>query len=218
MTTLIVIAKECVAGRVKTRLHPPFSLQQAAELAAASLDDTLQTVLSLNASRRILYFDGNLLPPGSEHFEVMHQPTGGLDERIGAIFDECEGPSVLIGMDTPQVSTELLAPAFPPSAGNTDAWETDAWFGPAADGGFWALGLAEPDGSLVRGVPMSRENTGALQRSRLIDAGLTVRDLATLTDVDTVAAAREVANLAPRSRFATVLAGFAHAGTNGGAA
>ena len=41
MTTLIVIAKECVPGRVKTRLHPPFSLEQAAEIASACLADTL---------------------------------------------------------------------------------------------------------------------------------------------------------------------------------
>ena len=36
MTTLMVVAKEPIAGRVKTRLHPPFSLVQAAQLAAAA--------------------------------------------------------------------------------------------------------------------------------------------------------------------------------------
>ena len=37
MTTVIVLAKECVPGRVKTRLTPPFSSEEAAALAAASL-------------------------------------------------------------------------------------------------------------------------------------------------------------------------------------
>ena len=213
MTTLIVIAKECVPGKVKTRLSPPLTLAQAAELAAASLDVTLAAALQVNASRRILYFDGNLLPARSEHFEVIPQATGGLDERIASIFDRCADPAVLIGMDTPQVTPELLAPAFA-----ENAWETDAWFGPASDGGFWALGLADPRGFLVRGVPMSRDDTGARQRARLESAGLTVRDLPVLTDVDTVQAARAVAAAVPESRFAKVLAELSEIGPEGGAA
>lgn len=46
-TTLLVLAKEPVPGRVKTRLTPPFTPEEAAELAAASLADTLGTVLLL---------------------------------------------------------------------------------------------------------------------------------------------------------------------------
>ncbi|MYW30066.1 glycosyltransferase, partial [Streptomyces sp. SID2119] len=45
-TELLVIAKEPVPGRVKTRLCPPFSPAEAAELAAAALADTLETVLA----------------------------------------------------------------------------------------------------------------------------------------------------------------------------
>ena len=181
MTTLIVIAKECLPGRVKTRLHPPLSLEQAALLAAASLDDTLAATATMPASRRVLAFDGANPPAAAAAFEVVPQVDGGLDDRLGAIFDHCAGPTVLIGMDTPQVTAELLAPVF-------DVWpaEVDAWFGPAADGGFWALALREPDGDLIRGVPMSRDDTGARQLERLHATGLRVRMLPTLTDVDTI--------------------------------
>jgi glycosyltransferase A (GT-A) superfamily protein (DUF2064 family) len=104
-------------------------------------------------------------------------------------------------MDTPQLTPALLAPALA-----ADAWRhCDAYFGPAADGGFWALGFAEPDPELVRGVPMSTPTTGAVQRRRLTDAGLRVRDLAPLRDVDTAADAAEVAALAPGTRFARAL-------------
>ena len=41
MTTLLVIAKEPVPGRVKTRLTPPFTPEEAAALAEAALADTL---------------------------------------------------------------------------------------------------------------------------------------------------------------------------------
>ena len=131
----------------------------------------------------------------------MDQVDGDLDERLGALFDECEGPTLLVGMDTPQVTADILSPVF-------DSWtdDVDAWFGPANDGGFWAIGMAEPDGDLIRGVPMSRDDTGRIQLARLHDAGMSVRMLPRLTDVDTIDTAREVAAVAPGSHFAEVLA------------
>jgi glycosyltransferase A (GT-A) superfamily protein (DUF2064 family) len=210
MTILILIAKETIPGKVKTRLHPPLSYEQAAVLAAASITDTLAAVQGLPTSRRILAFDGNLLPIGSEDFEVIPQIAGDLDARLGAIFDECEGPTVLIGMDTPQLTAADLAPVF-------TEWPDgiDAWFGPASDGGFWSLALAEPNGDLIRGVPMSRDDTGAIQFQRLADAGLRVGTLPTLTDVDTIDNAREVAELAPNGLFAATLRAFENAQPGG---
>ncbi|MFF7446475.1 MULTISPECIES: DUF2064 domain-containing protein [unclassified Streptomyces] len=203
MTTLLVIAKEPLPGRVKTRLTPPFTPRQAAELAAASLTDTLRAVAATPASRRVLVLDGApgpWLPPG---FDVVRQGPGGLDERLAAAFAHCCGPALLIGMDTPQVTPELLTVDF---AG------CDAHFGAAEDGGFWALGLAEPDPGLLLGVPMSTPVTGAVQRQRLVDAGLRVRDLPRLRDVDTADDAHAVAALAPHGRFAARLARYATAG------
>ncbi|MEU3462215.1 DUF2064 domain-containing protein [Streptomyces sp. NPDC006733] len=199
--TLLVIAKEPVPGRVKTRLTPPYTPRQAAALAEAALADTLDAVLRTPARRRVLVLDGapgRWLPPG---FDVVPQAPGGLDERLAAAFAGCVGPTLLVGMDTPQLTPALLEPASRP-----DAWlDCDAWFGPAADGGFWAVGLADPDPALFPGVPMSTDRTGAIQRRRLTDAGLRVRDLPGLRDVDTAADAAEVAALAPGSRFAAVL-------------
>lgn len=200
MTTIVVMAKETVPGRVKTRLSPPFSHEQAARLAAAALADTLAIATALPAGRRILAFDGTLLPPGAGAFEVIPQVDGGLDLRLGAVFDRCDGPTVLIGMDTPQLTCDILAPLF-------DAWpdDVDAWLGPANDGGYWAIALARPDGDLVRGVPMSRVDTGRLQRERLVAAGLSIRDLPELVDIDTADDALAVARAAPDTGFARAL-------------
>ncbi|MEV7738153.1 DUF2064 domain-containing protein [Streptomyces sp. NPDC088921] len=203
--TLLVIAKEPVPGRVKTRLTPPCTPQEAAALAEASLSDTLDAALRVPARRRVLVLDGKpgrWLPRG---FDVVPQVSGGLDERIAGAFAVCdEGPALLVGMDTPQLTADLLA--------DIGRDGDDAWFGPAADGGFWALGLAAASraGSLVRGVPMSTGRTGAIQRHRLLDAGLSVRDLPLLRDVDTATDAASVAGLCPPgSRFAAVLASLA---------
>ncbi|MET9557615.1 DUF2064 domain-containing protein [Streptomyces sp. NPDC006645] len=200
LPTLLVIAKEPLPGRVKTRLTPPYSPTEAALIAEAALADTLRTVLAVPARRRVLVLEGRpgpWLPPG---IEVVPQCAGGLDERLAAAFAGCTGPTLLVGMDTPQLTPELLDPV--------GLGDHDAWFGPADDGGFWALGLAAPESAppdLIRGVPMSVPETGAVQRRRLVDAGLTVRDLPRLRDVDSAADAAHVAALAPHGRFAATL-------------
>lgn len=213
MTAVALIAKECAPGRAKTRLHPPLTLEQAAEVAAASLAATLDTVRALPADRRILFFDGDASTVDGRGFEVMEQPTGGLDERLAALFDAVDEPLLLVGMDTPQLEPRHVAaffeamadsaetPAVPTAASATP----DTWFGPAADGGFWALGMRRPDGSLIRGVPMSEDDTGAHQLARLVEAGRTVAHLDELRDIDEFDDALAVADVMPGSAFAHLI-------------
>jgi len=202
---LVVIAKAPVPGRVKTRLTPPFSPLQAARLAEAALADTLAAAAKVPAARHVIALDGapgHWLPGG---FKIIRQRGRGLDERIAAALGEAYArlpvPVVLIGMDTPQVTPGLLESALRPLADGT----ADAAFGPAADGGFWLLGLRRPDPALVVGVPMSTARTGAAQLARLADAGLRVRRLPCHLDVDSAADADAVAAQIPGSRFAAAL-------------
>jgi glycosyltransferase A (GT-A) superfamily protein (DUF2064 family) len=204
----VVIAKEPVPGRVKTRLTPPFTPAQAAALAEACLVDTLAAVAATPVSRRVLALDGTpgrWLPGG---FDVIGQRGACLDERIAwALVDAQETlavPLVLIGMDTPQVTPGLLAAAAEPLVSDT----ADATFGMAEDGGFWLLGLRKIDPALVLGIPMSRSDTGSRQLARLERAGLRVRRLPELIDVDTVAEAEHIAAATPGSAFATCLTGL----------
>src|SRR5579859_6990972 len=146
---VMVIAKEPVPGRVKTRLTPLYTPAEAAGLAEAALADTLAAVASAGFARRVLALAGSpgpWLPPG---FDVIGQRGGGLDERIAwALADaraSCPAPLVLIGMDTPQVTPELLTAAAEPLVSGA----ADATFGMAEDGGFWLLGLREVDPDLI---------------------------------------------------------------------
>ena len=195
-TTILVMAKAPVPGRVKTRLCPPFTPDQAAGLALAALLDTLDTVLAAPAAERVLVLEGTPGPWIPDGITVRPQHGEGLDERIANALTEVRGPIVLIGMDTPQLTVRQLT---------VDWRRHDAWFGRAADGGFWALGLRVPDPDLVRGVPMSRNDTGARQLRRLTAAGLRVGHLVELRDVDTVDDARQVAIECEGSRFSTCL-------------
>jgi uncharacterized protein len=209
---LIVLAKAPVPGRVKTRLTPPFTPQEAAMLAEAALADTLEAGASASFARHTLALDDQRAAPGAlraelpARFEVSPQRGRGLDERIAAAFDDAYAclavPVVLIGMDTPQVTPGLLETVAQPLA----AGDADAVFGPAEDGGFWLLGLRRPDPRLILGVPMSADDTGRVQLDRLRAAGLRVRQVPELLDVDRAADAERVARQAPGSRFAATLA------------
>ncbi len=202
---LVVLAKTPRPGRVKTRLCPPYTPVQAAELATAAILDTLATVLATSAARRVVALDGpaDWVPPG---LDVIPQRGDGLDERLAAAFDDAWAgarlPTLLIGMDTPQVTPALLATAGASLLSRAGT----AVLGPATDGGWWALGLPRPDHRVLLGVPMSTASTGAVQWSRLAAAGLGPLVLPELTDVDTAETAREVAAAAPGSRFAAALA------------
>lgn len=198
--TVVVLAKEPRPGYVKTRLVPPLTHGQAAALAASALHDTLDAMDDVAADDRILAFAGDArdwLRPAWQH---VAQPPGGLDERIVAAFAASRGPTVLIGMDTPQVRAQDVE-AFDPQ-------RYDACLGHARDGGFWAIGFADPGvaGAAVSGVPMSTTDTGRQQLDRLRRLGLRVQLLHPMTDVDTIDTAHEVALVAPHTRFATALA------------
>jgi rSAM/selenodomain-associated transferase 1 len=200
--TIVVIAKAPVAGRVKTRLCPPCTPVEAAALAEAALRDTLAAVASTPATARVLALDGAPGPWIPDGFVIVPQLGRGLDERLANAFAAVTGPAVLIGMDTPQVTPELLGDAIE----TLHTPGTDAVLGPASDGGWWAIGLHNADPRVFVGVPMSTPETCALQRARLAGLGLRAASLPELRDVDTFADAHEVALATPGSRFARTLA------------
>lgn len=199
---LLVIAKSPVAGHAKTRLCPPLSPVQAADLAEAALRDTLQAVSDTPAARRVVILDGPVgdwLAPG---LEVIPQRPSGFAERLAAAFEVVGGPALLIGMDTPQVTPALLSEALDALASSN----TDAVLGRCEDGGYWAIGLRHADARVFHGVPMSTEHTGARQLRQLELLGLRTLELPVLRDVDRHADAVAVARQAPGSRFARALA------------
>jgi rSAM/selenodomain-associated transferase 1 len=201
---LLVIAKSPRPGRVKTRLIPPCSPEQAAALAAAALEDTLAAVGEAGGPgrRRVIVLDG---PAGDwvpEGFEVIPQHGRGLAERLANAFGDAGAPALLVGMDTPQIAPELLESGL--SA--LDGAGAQVVFGPAEDGGYWAIGLQDADPRVFEGVEMSASDTGAQQLARIRALGLAVTELPPLKDVDTIEDARHVAAAAPATRFAGRLA------------
>jgi glycosyltransferase A (GT-A) superfamily protein (DUF2064 family) len=134
-------------------------------------------------------------------WDLCGQRGTSLGERITHAFVDTavDGqPSVLIGMDTPQVTGALLARCVDQLS------SADAVLGSAADGGWWLLGLRDPArAGLVAQVPTSRPDTGQRTRAALSGAGLAVAAAPVLRDVDTAQDAWRVAGLCSvGSRFA----------------
>ncbi|TDQ04345.1 TIGR04282 family arsenosugar biosynthesis glycosyltransferase [Labedaea rhizosphaerae] len=214
---VLVVAKAPIAGLAKTRLIPDSSAPAAARIAAAALLDTLDVVLATPDVTPVVALTGNLAEAESagelarllDRCTVIDQRGHGLDERLAAAHEDVAElfpgrPVLQIGMDTPQVRPELLTG----SLARLD--DHDAVLGPAADGGWWALGLRDArDGAALRGVSMSQADTAFLTRTALSARGLAVGTLPTLSDVDTVADVLRVAGRLPGSRFALAAAAVA---------
>jgi rSAM/selenodomain-associated transferase 1 len=201
----LVVAKAPVPGRVKTRLGAHVGMGAAAELAAAALLDTLATCRSAFAECH-LALDGDLddavrsesLRDSLDGWTVHAQRGDGLGERLAHAHADAagSGPTIQVGMDTPQLTTADLRAVADSAA------DGDAVLGPAADGGWWVLALTDPSAAVVlAGVPMSQPDTFEATRAALTAAGQTVRVGHELTDVDTVREAARVAGTLTEGHF-----------------
>ncbi|OBB82625.1 DUF2064 domain-containing protein [Mycobacterium sp. 852002-30065_SCH5024008] len=208
--TLLVVAKAPEPGRAKTRLAATVGDLVAAEIAAAALLDTLDAVAAAPAANRVVAMTGDLSAAAAADeirqrlgsFTVIPQRGDDFADRLAnAHADAADGyPVVQIGMDTPQVTADMLIDCA------RRLQEAPAVLGPAVDGGWWVLGLRSPEAAeCLRTVPMSRPDTGLLTYRALHDLGIGVYPAPELADfdvVDDVAAVREACG--PASRFAKV--------------
>jgi uncharacterized protein len=198
---ILVVAKAPVPGRVKTRLCPPCSLVEAAEVAEAALADTLEAVAASSAGRKVLALDGRPGPWLPEGFEVIPQAGSNLSERLAHAWLRCGPAGIQLGMDTPQVTAAELDRLL----AVVDAEPAAAVLGHACDGGWWVIGWQRADPAAVfRGVPMSTAATGRVQERRLRCLGLRVRHAPVLRDIDTADDLRVVTAAAPHTRTAAV--------------
>ena len=205
---LTVIAKQPIAGQVKTRLVPPLSYDQAAKIAAACLRDTFVAVAAFTDRhediRPVALIDGDRgdwVPAG---FEVQRQCGGGLGERLADGFDVL-GPGVIIGMDTPSSARHFDA-AFDALRDGNDA------IGMTHDGGYWGIGLSAVDAGLFAGVPMSTDHTGIDQLARLRELGRIVEVLGTVHDLDSFDDIAPIVADLPASHLASVAASLFNSG------
>ena len=177
---ILVMAKAPIPGRVKTRLCPPCTPEEAAAIAEASLIQTLEAAKACGANKFVVALEGK---PGEwlpEGFTVIPQVAGTLNVRLAAAWAAVGAPGLQIGMDTPQVTPTLLDRCF----GELFDDNVDATLGLAPDGGWWAIGMRKDHQHAFDNVSMSQSNTGAMQLRQMKRLGLRVGMLEELCDVD----------------------------------
>ena len=217
---VLVVAKAPVPGQAKTRLAAGVGDQAAADIAAAALLDTLDAVVEAPVAARVVALTGELdgARSGDEiaarlaDFTVVPQRGADFAERLAnAHIDAAAAagglPVLQIGMDTPQVTDDLIGECA------RELLAADAVLGPARDGGWWVLGVTDATtADCLRTIPMSRSDTGAVTLTALGDTGLNVSLVPALADVDTVDDIDVVRReCAPESRFVRATQGVCHA-------
>jgi glycosyltransferase A (GT-A) superfamily protein (DUF2064 family) len=217
--SLLVVAKAPEPGRAKTRLAAMVGDRVAAEIAAAALLDTLDAVAAAPVAARVVALTGDVdaaaaaaeIPQRLEYFTVLPPRGDGFADRLANAHADAGSayrgfPVLQIGMDTPQVSAELLTDCA------RRLLDAPAILGLARDGGWWALGVAAPAmAECLRTVPMSQSDTGVLTLKALRDNGVDVVSVQTLADVDVVedvAAVRDECGAASRFARVTRVAGL----------
>ena len=188
---LCIMAKAPEAGRVKTRLCPPLSPDDAAELYRCFLLDKIAQVREVAGAEPVLAYAPaqaaavfEALAPG---FTLLPQRGADLTARLVAVCAElfrngCDA-AIMIDSDTPTLPTARLerAVAFMSGGGH------DLVLGPSEDGGYYLIGLRRPHPELFEGMrwstPTVLEET--LRRARAL--GLSVDHAAAWYDVDTAA-------------------------------
>ncbi|MCG5457489.1 DUF2064 domain-containing protein [Micromonospora sp. PSH03] len=214
MNVLLLVAKAPVPGQAKTRLCPPADPTQAARIAAASLLDTLAAVRATASTIPVLAHTGRFadaefgaeLTAALAGWHLLPQRGGTFADRLANAHADTAAafpgrPVLQIGMDTPQIGPAVLTTALERLA------EHEAVFGPALDGGWWALGLRDPRyASALRDVPMSTDDTGRRTLAALRGHGVQPAILPVLRDVDDWSTALAVAAGLPGTRFADAVA------------
>ena len=179
---IIIFVKAPRAGFVKTRLATAIGNEAACNAYRQLAETVVANLVTLpHAELRFTPDDAEdeITPWLSDGWTARPQGEGDLGKRLHRAFIEANGPAIIIGSDSPQV--ELCDFRTAAKALQTH----DAVIGPATDGGYWLIGLNAPCPALFKEIEWS---TGGVLQSTLAkadEAGLSVRLLRELADVDT---------------------------------
>ena len=186
--TLLVVAKKPAPGQTKTRLCPPLTHDWAAELYDCFLRDTLAIMREVPDVCCVIGY----LPEDAQGYfrqlapdmKLSCQRGASLGERLDHLLTEAllggSQRAVVMDSDSPTLPAAYLCQAF------DDLSDADVVLGPTRDGGYYLIGMKQPQPELLREVQMSTPRVLADTLALAESSGLTVSLLPTWYDVDTV--------------------------------
>jgi rSAM/selenodomain-associated transferase 1 len=192
LCALGIMTKAPVPGRVKTRLSPPLTPDEAAQLNICFLRDlgrSITQAAAMSPGRGV----GVYTPVGAEaayknilpsNFFLIVQRGESFEERLVAASDDLFRAGFhsvcLINSDSPTVSAGSFAEAAIELANPRDR----VVLGPSHDGGYYLIGMKKTHRRLFQQIDWSTERVADQTRARAAEIGLPVHELSPGLDVD----------------------------------
>ena len=186
---IIIMTRYPLPGQVKTRLIPVLGAEGACRLHQKMVEHAMATVRNFSLvfpADIFVFFHG-----GSEVLmevwlgsdaEYLPQPAGDLGTKMSAafhaVFTRGFETAMMIGTDCPDIDGHILSASF------SLLGETDMVIGPAADGGYYLLGLKKNHDNLFKGIAWGSDQVCSQTLTAAEHAQLRVGFLPQLTDID----------------------------------
>ena len=186
------MAKAPLPGMVKTRLVPPLTAEQAAELYRALLLDQFEHLRQVGGAERYVFYApagaGKMLSDlGGADYTYRVQRGADLGARMKQVFADLwrlrHRNIVLIGSDLPALPLQILNEAFT----RLSRKEIQLVLGPSEDGGYYLVGMNQPTPEIFDNMNWSHERVLADTTARLDGLGLAYSILPTWFDLDVAA-------------------------------
>lgn len=181
---LIIFVKNAELGKVKTRLATTVGDENALLIYKVLLEHTFQITLPINADKDVYYSD--FIQNVDQFNELVYQKHiqkgKDLGERMYNAFRHSSGEwadhIVLIGSDCYELNSGIIEEAFKVLK------TSDFVLGPAEDGGYYLIGMNEPEKSVFENIEWSTPNVLLDTILQIQKLGKTHYLLPTLSDVD----------------------------------
>ena len=182
---LIIFTRYPIPGTTKTRLIPALGENGAADLQRELTEHTLNRVKGLTADISV-YFSGGSLGQMQGwlgyKWQYVRQTGETLGDRLIHAMTQSQqkgyARTVIIGIDCPGITTEILTEAF------TALEEKDTVFGEAADGGYYLVGLQRLVPEIFTDMSWGTETVLAETLTKTEALDLETELLQTLNDID----------------------------------
>jgi len=186
---LVIMAKEPVPGKVKTRLQPRLSPDESAALYTCFLQDRLEEMRTLSGAEVAVAYTppiavGTFTSLVPDTFRLIPQRGSTLTERLAAVtasaFADRYRFVVVMDSDSPDLPKERVLQSF-----TLLAEGADVVFGPCRDGGYYLVGLREATVGIFEDIPWSTSRVLRESLARAASLGLMTALLEPWQDIDT---------------------------------
>jgi uncharacterized protein len=187
---LVILTKTPQPGQSKTRLVPPLSYTDAADLARALLIDQLDNLARFDGARLFIAFTpektaGFFEAFSAQGFTCFAQRGQSLGERMRRAFEHLFASGfeniILIGSDLPALPLRFFHQAY----ACLEKSAADVVLGPSADGGYYLVGMNRMIATIFDDIGWSGDDVLAQTIHKLEDRGLKHELLPEWYDIDT---------------------------------